>query len=285
MRGDAFKKMCASRISKLSRKLLYKRLLPHDTPSHTATTLVFAPHQDDETLGCGGTIIHKQNAGTQVTVAFMTDGTASHRQWMPATELKERRRAEAIDACNILGVSRGNIRFLDLPDGNLCMYERQAVDEVAAIIDSSHPEEIFIPYQHDGTPDHEATYRIVVAALENSGYAGRIFEYPVWVWNHWPWVRLEPAFKRDFLRTAAEAARKGFGSRILSRFRCGLHVDGVLSRKRAALARHRTQMTAIVTGSPWPTLAAVAGGDFLECFFQPFEVFRCAPVTLTTCHQ
>ena len=36
--------------------------------------VVLAPHMDDETLGCGGTIARHVQAGAQVTVVFLTDG-------------------------------------------------------------------------------------------------------------------------------------------------------------------------------------------------------------------
>src|SRR4051812_37624433 len=41
-------------------------------------TIVFAPHQDDEALGCGAVIARKRNDGGAVHVVFLTDGSASH---------------------------------------------------------------------------------------------------------------------------------------------------------------------------------------------------------------
>jgi hypothetical protein len=41
--------------------------------------LVIAPHPDDETLGCGATILRKVSAGSSVTVLIVTDGRHSHR--------------------------------------------------------------------------------------------------------------------------------------------------------------------------------------------------------------
>ena len=37
--------------------------------------LVFAAHQDDETIGCGGTIRKWANSGTEVHVCFVTDSS------------------------------------------------------------------------------------------------------------------------------------------------------------------------------------------------------------------
>ncbi len=40
--------------------------------------MVFSPHQDDETLGCGGMIARKREQGIPVVVTFLTDGRGSH---------------------------------------------------------------------------------------------------------------------------------------------------------------------------------------------------------------
>src|SRR5687768_6580034 len=36
------------------------------------SAMVFAPHPDDETLGCGGTILQKRRAGASMRIVFMT---------------------------------------------------------------------------------------------------------------------------------------------------------------------------------------------------------------------
>ena len=53
----------------------------HDLTDVVATrsALVLAPHPDDETIGCGATILRKVAAGTPVTVFVATDGRHSHR--------------------------------------------------------------------------------------------------------------------------------------------------------------------------------------------------------------
>src|SRR5688572_2212586 len=38
------------------------------------TVLALAPHMDDETMGCGGTLALHAQRGATVTVAFLTDG-------------------------------------------------------------------------------------------------------------------------------------------------------------------------------------------------------------------
>src|SRR5687767_6864064 len=61
---------------------LFARLLLRPSPRNISFTghdrvMVVAPHPDDETLGCGGTIAKHAAAGDQVEVLIITDGGAS----------------------------------------------------------------------------------------------------------------------------------------------------------------------------------------------------------------
>jgi LmbE family N-acetylglucosaminyl deacetylase len=146
-----------------------------------------------------------------------------------------------------------------------------AVEEV---LRSRQPDEVYVPYARDGTPDHEATYRIVVDALERVGRPARLLEYPVWFWNRWPWVPFQLRASRDTLRALRRVSEARFGLDVLLEFKSGVFVEPLLERKRLALARHRSQTTVLRPGTAWPTLASVSEGEFLECLFQQFEVFR-----------
>jgi hypothetical protein len=48
----------------------------------------------------------------------------------------------------------------------------------------------------------------------------------------------------------------------------------VLQKKKRALAEYRSQMTRMVPDVRWLTLADVAGGEFLGCFFGEHEMFK-----------
>jgi LmbE family N-acetylglucosaminyl deacetylase len=244
-------------------------------PRADSSAVVFAPHQDDETLGCGGTIILKRQAGTPVTVVFMTDGSTSHRRFIQADELIRLRKQEAFDAAVILGVAVDDVRFLDFPDSRLGRFHAAAVAKVSALLERQLPHEVFVPYRADATPDHESTYKIVLEAVQASGRALRIYEYPVWIWNQWPWVSLKLTCNRDFVSVIRRHSRARFGRKLLKEFKSGVFVGDVLETKRRALAQHRSQMTILKPGVDWPTLGGVSDGDFLNCFFQEYEIFHC----------
>src|SRR3954452_23126054 len=78
-----------------------------------ASCIVFAPHPDDETLGCGATIHRKREVGTSVHVVIASDGRRSQEPDVIAPEELVRIRArEALDACTTLGVAAEHVHQL-----------------------------------------------------------------------------------------------------------------------------------------------------------------------------
>jgi LmbE family N-acetylglucosaminyl deacetylase len=233
--------------------------------------IVFAPHPDDEALGCGGTVIRKKQAGADVKIVFMTDGSESHAHLMPASALRAIRAAEAVAAAKALGVEQTDVILLDFKDGRLADYRDIGVRRVTEILRRQRPAQIFVPYAKDGPPDHEATTDVVVAALRARGQPATIYEYPVWFWHHWPWTRLK-ASGGGLLEDVKRGVVAGW--RLLKDFRSCVPIGEVLGLKRAALARHQSQVTRLTADSSWTTLGDVAGGDFIQCFFQEREIFH-----------
>tara|TARA_B100000686_G_scaffold278236_1_gene298094 strand:- start:72 stop:755 length:684 start_codon:yes stop_codon:yes gene_type:complete len=75
--------------------------------------LIFAAHQDDETIGCGGTIKKWSDDGCKVHVCFMTDGSTGVEQGTGGQNIIETRMKEAQKAAEILGIFR--LHSLGLP--------------------------------------------------------------------------------------------------------------------------------------------------------------------------
>ena len=237
------------------------------------SAIVFAPHQDDETLGCGGTIIRKKQAGANLQIVFMTDGCRSHAHLMPEIELKSIRANEAVAAAQVLGVDKDDVLFLEFKDGTLAHNQDKAREKVKEIILRYRPEEIFIPYYRDGVPDHDATNKIVISALKIGGVNAVIYEYPIWFWRQLPWTSLGNS-RQEILAVLKKSLNSGLGLSLLTNFKCSVQVKDVLELKRAALEQHKSQMTQLIPNSNWLTLADVANGEFLACFFQDYEFFR-----------
>src|SRR6185369_12093790 len=81
-------------------------------------TCVFAPHPDDESLGCGGAIALLRKFNLPVHTIVMSDGTLSHpnSRKFPAEKLRRLRETEIKNALKILGVCEDKITFLRYAD-------------------------------------------------------------------------------------------------------------------------------------------------------------------------
>jgi N-acetylglucosamine malate deacetylase 1 len=146
--------------------------------------LVLAPHMDDETLACGGTILlHRRKP--DVHCMFATDGAASPAPllpWLgrPDAGIVERRRREAIAATARLGLPAGNLHFLGLPDGGLARHQaplKKALDELVARL---RPDFVFAPFRFDVHPDHVALNRAIRAVLGSLEAPPLLLEYFVY---------------------------------------------------------------------------------------------------------
>jgi len=232
------------------------------TPRKTGrSALVFAPHQDDETLGCGGTILKKKQVGTDVKIIFMTDGNMSGtRPELHGELLKEIRASEALAAASVLGLQQQEVLFLEYPDRGLHLHQPEAIEKIKAILDRERPQEVFMPHYKDGHGDHSATNRIVRAAILQSGRGVTVYEYPVWFWNHWPWVKMGtgiyggmPMFKKSMSHFWPK----------LREFNCSVDVREFLPAKRAAYCRYESQKE----------LNVFLDGTFIKQFFRGKEYF------------
>jgi len=108
----------------------FVRLAIMPPPSGGQRLLIFAPHPDDETLGCAGVIQHAGKSGVAVKVVFLTNGdgfrVAAERQFRNLHVGPEEfihfatlRQQEALDALKELGLTRKDVYFLGYPDRGL----------------------------------------------------------------------------------------------------------------------------------------------------------------------
>lgn len=153
-----------------------------------APAVIIAPHQDDETLACGGIIARKRNEGLPVHVIFITDGSASHpaHPRFGSADISALRRTEALRAMACLGVERQAVHFLDEPDGSLktitAARREDLVVRLAGLLGPIAPGEIFLPCNPDGSSEHDATFGFVMDALVRTKLQLDIWQYPVWSW-------------------------------------------------------------------------------------------------------
>lgn len=127
------------------------------------TTLVLAPHADDEVLGMGGTIAKLARSGERVVVAVLTGhGEEPHPIW--PRDNWNLIRSECQVAAEIMGVDE--VIYRELPAACLDTTPAWQVNKIVAeIINKIKPSEVYIPFHHDLHQDHAAiAYALYVAA-------------------------------------------------------------------------------------------------------------------------
>jgi LmbE family N-acetylglucosaminyl deacetylase len=140
--------------------------------------LVIAPHPDDESIGCGGTICLHVQRGDRVSVAFLTSGELGLKH-LDCQEAWRVREGEAQAAAAVLGVAEMN--FLRLPDWYLQDHVEEADGRLQSILHLETPSRIYLPHAGEWHPDHAATLAVVRAALTRSEMAvPELLTYEVW---------------------------------------------------------------------------------------------------------
>ena len=195
--------------------------------------IVFAPHPDDETFGCGGTIAKKMAEGHEVLIVVMTDGRYAFLKMLNINtnptpeELKEIRKEEVKRAAKILGVPEKNLIFLDFEDGRLQDNIEEAKGKVTEILRVHCPVEVYFPYKNDAHPDHQAAYTIVKNAIAKLGLLAKEYQYSIF---H-KYARLGPIIDK-----------------ILSGLRRNMvqvDVSAFISKKEAAIKEYKSELTVI----------------------------------------
>jgi LmbE family N-acetylglucosaminyl deacetylase len=263
---------------------LDRQLTPVDDRWLTQSTLIFAPHQDDETLGCGGTSLKKRQLAVSVGIAFLTDGRHSHRGLMDPDELQKIRRNEAIAAARQLQVAPESVTFFDFPDGDLADHRSEAIDRVVGLLEATQPQQVFIPYYREPMMviDHLHTHEVVIAALKRVQFQGEILEYPIWYWAQYPWVSLRENTGTPLrnLKNSLKTLNRTLRSmpNPWKDFQVRVDILAELPQKRAALDEHRSQMTQFTDDPNWFTLDQVHDGDWIKRSLQPYEIFYSHPI-------
>lgn len=147
------------------------------------TTLILAPHPDDEVFGCGGLIARLTAEGKRPHIIVMTGGGASHRECcdVAASDVIAARRELTLKAAKELGLSSEYIHFLDFEDGHIGKRPESEVLKLRSLIATIKPDTVFVPHRGEGWPDHLAVRELGLDLVPEST---AIFEYCVWMWYY-----------------------------------------------------------------------------------------------------
>ncbi|MEJ5328351.1 MAG: PIG-L family deacetylase [Candidatus Bathyarchaeia archaeon] len=147
--------------------------------------VVFAPHPDDEALGCGGTLSKRISEGWEIFIVFVTCGENALSDifgisFNPSpAELKAMRINEAYAAAKVLGVHSENLIFFNFEDGKVCYHKERLRKEALLLLKRLEPTEVYFPYERDVNIDHAATSEIIAYCIREINKTILHFKYSI----------------------------------------------------------------------------------------------------------
>ncbi len=138
--------------------------------------LLLAPHQDDESIGAGGTLTLAGRAGAELHIAFVTDGAQRDIGYADSTaESIAVRDREAAAVCKRLGATRYNLGLSNLTP-------RPTIQDLDALIDlisRTAPDVVLLPWVLDRPAKHRLVNHMLALALDRRA-GGQTKDFEIW---------------------------------------------------------------------------------------------------------
>ena len=127
-------------------------------------SLVVAPHPDDETLGCGGTLLRRKAEGGTIGWLLMTE---LNKKWGWSDQRISKRADEIDQVRKFLGISKKHLYQLGFPTTRLdTIPTSDLVSSISDVFKSFEPEELFLPHPSDIHSDHRLTFEAASACTK-----------------------------------------------------------------------------------------------------------------------
>jgi len=145
--------------------------------------ILFSAHSDDQVVGAGGTMMKLKADSYQIYNVVMSSGEKSH-PWIKAEYIVKLREDEATEAGSLLGCKK--TIFLHLQENKFLENKEAMLMEMKSLIEELKPVKIYTHIQDDPHPDHSATNKLVLEAvnkLEDQKLKDELHIYAFDVWN------------------------------------------------------------------------------------------------------
>lgn len=156
--------------------------------------LVFAPHPDDEIIGCGGTIARHVAGGDEVRVCVMTSGRPPIYE-ITCAQWPHNLYPEIEASHKMLGIS--HTYYLQFPAAMMDDVPRYEMNgKVSELIQDYKPDIVYMPHFGDLQKDHELTTEaIMVAARPKYAHKVRsVYAYETLSETEWNIPHLKNSF-------------------------------------------------------------------------------------------
>jgi LmbE family N-acetylglucosaminyl deacetylase len=126
------------------------------------TVLAIAVHPDDETLGCGGTLLKHQADGSPVHWLLLTSAHAP--EFSPEQISQQQRQVETVKAA----FSFSSLHWLQLPSTRLDRLPLlELVTAIKQVVAEIRPAIVYVPNHTDAHSDHRVAAQAVHAVLKS----------------------------------------------------------------------------------------------------------------------
>jgi len=128
--------------------------------------LVISPHPDDETLGCGGTILTHKDMGDKIYWLITTNIDVKNG-WNK--DIVEKRQKEIKAVAEMYGFEK--TFKLDYPAAKLDTIPiQEIIESISKVIFEIKPEIIYLPNRSDVHTDHQITFKAAYSCTKNFRY-------------------------------------------------------------------------------------------------------------------
>ena len=136
--------------------------------------LVFAPHPDDEIIGCGGTLarLAKQVPVKVVLVTNGDGGPDSPDKGMGPLRVEEMKRA-----VQLIGIT--DLECMHYPDGAF-QPDAAFTSRIQSLVQGFQPNWVFLPSSDDYHPDHVLVSESIAEAIQNASSVRALLFYEIW---------------------------------------------------------------------------------------------------------
>jgi len=146
--------------------------------------MVLAPHPDDETFGCAGTILEHSKLESDIKTIFASDGSNCYRNHpnntlnnTNASEIIFTRKKEAQNAAALLKTKEPV--YLEFEDGKLAENLGELTKQISIQLNSFEPEILFLTSDIDTHSDHRTCNTAAWSALNFNASVTQIWYYEI----------------------------------------------------------------------------------------------------------
>jgi len=125
--------------------------------------LAIAPHPDDETLGCGGSILKHISRGDEVswmilTSIFEVDGWSKEK--VKSRQLEIEKIAKIYGFASVEKLEMSSTKLDTIPMSDL-------IEKISCIINKIKPNTIYLNFKNDVHTDHQIAFKAVISCTKN----------------------------------------------------------------------------------------------------------------------